>query len=398
MNRCVIHRHDAVSIYATAMSAQQTFLTAVLTDEGADAAQAAQNSYAGIAETLANEGKAVVHERVFGTCDVRDEVLLVRRTLLSRHGIDPHSPVTYVEGAPPSGSGLAGIQLHAVAGETPEDVWNIADEEGNPVGRGWTLGGTRFITLHSVHGLSGHDGPAPSRREQAERMFDQAAALLKGQGAEYRDVARTWIYNPEILEWYGPFNEVRNARYGEFGLMPDENGSACAKPLALPASTGIQAGNPFGAACLMDVFAVSGDPEVRPEVVQMTNRRQKDAFRYGSAFSRAAAIRGSDATRIEISGTAAIDEEGTSLYHGDARKQVLRTLENVEVLIAQEGASLLDICGATIFVKCPGDVEICRNTLAERGLGEFPGVWVLADVCRDDLLFEIDGMASVPRS
>ncbi len=129
----------------------------------------------------------------------------------------------------------------------------------------------------------------------------------------------------------------------------------------------------------------------------MTNPRQKDAFAYGSAFSRGAAVRMPGATWISFSGTAAIDEAGVSCHPGDFRAQMHMTLDVVEALIAQEGATLADICNATLFLKHAGSAAECRRVLRERGLEGLPGVPVVADVCRDDLLFEMDGTAAVVR-
>jgi enamine deaminase RidA (YjgF/YER057c/UK114 family) len=168
-------------------------------------------------------------------------------------------------------------------------------------------------------------------------------------------------------------------------------------PLSLPASTGIQGENRLGAASVMDVLAVMRTPASQVDVVQMGNVRQADAFEYGSAFSRGACIREPDMTQIQISGTAAVDEQGRSVCSGDARAQALWTLDTVEALIGQQGAGLTDICQATVFLKRAQDYTAYQQALAERGLNEMPAVCVLADVCRDELLFEMDGMAAFAR-
>lgn len=45
---------------------------------------------------------------------------------------------------------------------------------------------------------------------------------------------------------------------------------------------------------------------------------------------------------------------------------------------------------ANIFVKNPAIYERFQLAADARGLTDFPEVSVIADVCRDDLLFEID--------
>ena len=84
-------------------------------------------------------------------------------------------------------------------------------------------------------------------------MLERAERILRENGASYKDVVRTWFYLSDILGWYAAFNKVRNEKYGEFGIMPGPGD----RELLLPASTGIQGETPSGAACAMDLIAVS---------------------------------------------------------------------------------------------------------------------------------------------
>ena len=195
----------------------------------------------------------------------------------------------------------------------------------------------------------------------------------------------------DILEWYPEFNKVRNETYGEFGIMPGPGDG----DLLLPASTGIRGDTSSGAAATMDLVAVVGNPAFRPAVTQLTNRGQLDAFRYGAAFSRGSLITGTDTSLFHLSGTAAIDERGKSLFVGDIRGQINCTLDKVEALMAQAGSGLRDIVAATVFVKRPEFAMIFREMAVERGLADLPAVCVVADVCREELLFEIDAEAIV---
>ena len=147
----------------------------------------------------------------------------------------------------------------------------------------------------------------------------------------------------------------------------------------------------------MDLLAVVENGDTTLPVRKLTNRKQLDAFRYGAAFSRGAVITGDEVNIIQISGTAAIDEHGVSLYPGDIRSQINSTFDKSESLLAQEGAGLRDIAAATVFVKSPEYASIFWEMAADRGLAEFPAVCVVADVCREELLFEIDAEAVVRR-
>ena len=228
-------------------------------------------------------------------------------------------------------------------------------------------------------------------------MFERASRILELEGATFRDVARTWIYLPNILQWYDGFNAARSVKYREFGLIPVGPAESGGRRTLLPASTGISGSNPHGAGPVMDLLAVISKPECPVKVELMTNARQKDAFEYGSAFSRGVWIREPDMTQVQVSGTAAIDERGKSLFPGDCRAQIFRTFDIIEALIAPAGASLKDICQATVFLKRAQDLPVYRQAAAERGLADLPAVCVVADVCRDDLLFEVDATVEFAR-
>jgi enamine deaminase RidA (YjgF/YER057c/UK114 family) len=269
------------------------------------------------------------------------------------------------------------------------------------------------------------------RPEQACLMLERAERILRENGASYSDVVRTWFYLSDILGWYAGFNKVRNEKYGEFGIMPGPGD----RELLLPASTGIAGNSRVGAACAMDLIAVIGNNEngentlhntlplipspqgrgnnppsplvgegkgegehltkTRPSIRRLTNPSQLDAFRYGSAFARASVLRNGSLDLIEVSGTAAIDEHGVSLYPRDIRAQIDCTLNKVQTLLAQEGAELKDICSATVFVKHGEYAETFYEMATARGLDNFPCVCVVADVCREELLFEMDAEAVV---
>ena len=360
----------------------QAFLVVSLRSS-ADAAQAAKDSYALIAETLKEYCLEIVHERIFGSLSVEPFVMAARCSALRSYGVVPDNPVTYLQGDPPWGEGFAGAIIHAVAPISADDVWTIQDN-GVPCGRAWRKNTATYLMLQNIQAQSG------SMTTQVRSMLDRTERILGEHGASYRDVARTWFYLSDILDWYASFNKVRNEKYGEFGIMPGPGD----RDILLPASTGIRAYLPSGAAAAMDLLALV--PEAgRPSVRRLTNTAQLDAFRYGAAFSRGAVIKEDDLRIIQISGTAAIDEHGISLYPGDIRSQIKCTFDRIQTLLDQEGAELRDIAAATVYVKRAEYADIFREIAVERGLADFPAVCVVADVCREELLFEIDAEAVV---
>ena len=146
---------------------------------------------------------------------------------------------------------------------------------------------------------------------------------------------------------------------------------------------------------MMDLLAVTGPKGAPSCVQQLSNGCQLDAFRYGSAFSRGACIRVPGSTLIHVSGTAAIDEHGRSLHPGNLGGQITATLDKIEALLAQEKAGLQDFVAATILIQRREDAPAVWKMMAHRGLQAFPAVCVVADLCREELLFEIDGEVAI---
>jgi len=91
-----------------------------------------------------------------------------------------------------------------------------------------------------------------------------------------------------------------------------------------------------------------------------------------------------------VSGTAAIDEPGQSLYLNDIRAQIDCTFDKIETLLGQAKATLADVAAASVFVKHPQHAQLYWERAAARGLKGIPAVVMVADVCRAELLFEMD--------
>jgi enamine deaminase RidA (YjgF/YER057c/UK114 family) len=387
---------EAIRIHVLTPSPDLCYFVASVNQPVADPGKASAYIYRQAAEALGREEWQVVHERVFGSLAASESILAGRRETLQKQGLNPIRPLTFVQGSPLWGDGLAGVQIRAVRLKDRRDSWDIC-EDNTCWGRAWRHQGATYILLQNLHGLSGateNTHVKISPYEQTLRMFDRANRLLRSQGASYPDVIRTWIYLSRILEWYNEFNHARNAKYQEYGLMPRSMETAPTPQFGLPASTGIQGESPFNAAVVTDLFAITGEPSARPRLERMSNTRQKDAFRYGAAFCRGTTIRDPELVQFQISGTAAIDEHGVSLHPNNPSAQIRRTLDNLESLMAPVGASFEKVCSATVFLKRAEDASVYQQIAAERGLANLPAVSMIADICRPELLFELDAEAA----
>ncbi len=343
---------------------------------GADAAAL----YGEIAEVLAERQAVVVQERLYGALAVQGAAEAARSAAIAGSAAFGGSPPTYLQGMPACDDGLSGVHLCAIAGAEGAPILH-ADEAIGRVVR------TQAATYLYLNGLRGTDPGTPRPpSEQATRMFDAANEALRDLGYEYRDVVRTWIYIGDILGWYDDFNGARNACYTQYGLLGRGDDY-------LPASTGIQARSAGLVELTMDLLAIRPTADSDVHIERLHNPLQNEAYAYGSAFARAMEVVSGGARTVYISGTASIDECGASIYQGDIEAQILRVAENIEALIGTRGLGLKDIVQATVFLKDPSYIGPFYQLCAGTPFAEL-GVCMVADVCRSDLLFEIDAVAA----
>ncbi|MFQ5807980.1 MAG: Rid family hydrolase [Armatimonadota bacterium] len=358
-------------------------------EPGVPAAEQARTVYQGLPEALREGDAKVVHERIYGSLGARDVVLAERDEALGKSGL---AAPTYIQGAPcDADEGLAGVHMVAVRAGTAEEPVVVEDVtwNGRQCGRSVQRGGAELVYLADLASHAGSGAEESTPPEHAQAVLEAVNEALLGRGLSFRDVARTWVYLDDILSWYDDFNEVRNAFFRRVGLTRE------GAPAFVPTSTGIEGSNASGLRCTMDVLALRRTAEGYPGLWALSNPRQSEAYDYGSSFSRGACVAERDVTHIHVAGTAAIDEEGRSVCPGDLDGQVEFTLRNVESLLAEAGAGFHDIVHATVFFKRGTDASALRRVLERMGLPSFPAVTVRADVCREELLFEMDAEAIV---
>jgi len=250
--------------------------------------------------------------------------------------------------------------------------------------------------VRQVHGGGiSSDAGLEDTAARARDAFARMEAILRSAGMTFDHVVRQWNYIESLLDiqtagcgchqGYQAFNDVRTLAYetSEF-------------PAGYPASTGI--GQAAGGVAL-EFLALEAPQEV--SVVPFSNPRQVDAHRYSAGllvgesiedlprkstpkFERAKRVARGGEEVIFVSGTAAILGE-QSVAPGDVAAQTRTTIENIAALIEDRRLSSL-----RAYVKRTKDIAMVRN-ICEAAFGPIPALYVRADVCRDDLLVELEG-------
>jgi len=238
--------------------------------------------------------------------------------------------------------------------------------------------------------------------ERARQAFAAAEAVLAREDLTFGHVVRQWNYLEGMLDLrlakgqeiqgYQALNDVRTLVYdrAEFHV-------------GYPAATGI--GQAAGGV-ILEFLALDASPDI--DVAAVSNPKQIDAHAYsddvligealpeipGKAspkFERAKRVaRGADEI-VFVSGTASIlGEESVAL--GDVAGQTRVTLDNIAALVANRPLTRL-----RAYVKRTEDIPVVRE-VCEAAYGSIPAIYVTADVCRDELLVELEGSLVVSDS
>lgn len=312
-------------------------------------------------------GARVVKQTILGTLAASTEGLQALREVLG----PIQWPVTWVEGGPCASGSLAGIQAYAVRGARVETL----QCQGQVVGCVFADAWARYCLLGD---LRPKDDSAP-RRVQALQVFEAMDHALAQAGMRLSHLVRTWFFMDHLLEWYHEFNPVRTRFYAEKDVFDG----------VVPASTGIEGRNPAGTALVAEAIALQPmNNDVF--VIEADSPLQCSARSYGSAFSRAVEVRLPDARRLFISGTASISQEGRSLHVGNVAAQLEHTLEVVAAILHARGMSFDDICRAIAYFKHPSDAPLLHRCCQAHHIAPLPVLVTHGNVCREDLLFEIE--------
>jgi enamine deaminase RidA (YjgF/YER057c/UK114 family) len=241
-------------------------------------------------------------------------------------------------------------------------------------------------------------------RKAAENAFDQVVALLEKEDMTLNNIIRQWNYIGNILKIrngiqnYQVFNEVRSEYYSRYRTVT-----------GYPAATGI---GMKSESVIIDFCAISPDESVR--INKLSNPNQVNAYEYTQnilkgvkdtgkskkhppQFERALIIAFKNNAVLYISGTASIIGQET-IGKDDVAMQTTVTIENIKKLTSPEMISQvlperiqysMKYILLRIYIRNQEDFNTVR-TICEEHFPGIPAVFIEADICRDNLLTEIE--------
>jgi enamine deaminase RidA (YjgF/YER057c/UK114 family) len=323
--------------------------------------------FANLARFLHEHKAGIVSQDVFGSCDLYEEGM---RALEDTCG-EIEWPVTWIEGEGRLARTLTGTQVYAVSGTSVEPI----RLDGRIVGSMFEDEDARYCLLGGLC----PSGISHSDTEQAREVFEKMESVLGIAGFSFSDVVRTWLYINKILGWYDELNAVRNDFYAERRVSER----------MMPASTGVGAGNCTGAAVVAEALAIK--PKKRNiEIREIRSPLQCPASEYKSSFSRAVEVVLPDHRRLYVSGTASIEPAGKTAHVGDVEKQIALTMDVVEAILGSRQMGWSDVSRAIAYFKDIQDAPLLDRFCKGNRLPALPMAVAHGDICRDELLFEIE--------
>jgi enamine deaminase RidA (YjgF/YER057c/UK114 family) len=162
-----------------------------------------------------------------------------------------------------------------------------------------------------------------------------------------------------------------------------------------PASTGVGAElYPTSTQSALSLYTLLNPHGVAIEPMHAATLNE--APQYGSSFSRGLKICLHDKTVLLVSGTALIDEQGRTAHEGDIRRQIERTLRNVRELLKPQEADFGDLVEVLVYLKSFDMRHEFLRQWNQTRMSEVPCTIVQAELCRPNLLCELEALAVLP--
>lgn len=218
-------------------------------------------------------------------------------------------------------------------------------------------------------------------------LYHEIFDCIAAQG--FPHLLRVWHYLPQINHGQGSHEQ-----YQQFCL-----GRARAFDAWFDSTTHLPAGTAIGtrAGNELQIYFLA----TRQPVQQIENPRQVSAFQYPRQygprepqFSRAVVWSHGTGTTLLVSGTASIVGH-QSMHPGDLDGQLQETWRNLESLRTTAGAE--QVLALRVYIRHAEHYQQVRRFVADAVAASTPVLYLHADICREELLVEIEGVYALPQ-
>ncbi len=279
------------------------------------------------------------------------------------------------------GSGLVATGLEEASAKPVNEVWTV----NAPVVRGrsrncdWSktqdiICVARWLTKDECQSIE------QNTRDAYEAML----TVLDEHG--FSHPFRFWNYLPAINAGDGDDEVYKKFCTGRLNAFEAKR----VAPEAFPAASAL--GHHTDCAVFY-VFASKVEPR------HFNNQHQVNAYEYprqygisSPSFARATALSFDSCHRLFISGTASITGHQT-LGDGDIEKQLNVTMDNIHHLLETANPQGCELAAIKVYIRFSRHVDYV-STWLKTHYPQVEAVYTLADICRKDLLVEIEGFCA----
>lgn len=230
---------------------------------------------------------------------------------------------------------------------------------------------------------------ASTSEYQTRLLLNDYVMQLMARGCTLaKDCIRTWFFVQNVDVNYAGVVKARKEVFLTQNLTEETH---------YIASTGIEGRYADPSVLVtMDTYAIQG---LLPGQIQFlyAPSHLNPTYEYGVTFERGTAVSFGDRKQIFLSGTASIDNRGEIVAPGDIISQAKRMMENIQVLLAEAGATWKDVMQAIVYLRDPADYRVISDFFSSE-YPDWPYLLVHAPVCRLGWLCETECIAVVPAS
>ncbi len=330
-----------------------------------------------------------------------DKISTIRQTLSSLYTEENLPLFSYI------------VQPTAHADEVYAEVIYLNDIERNLILRRKKLQEIPYLIVENefssflfIEGNLHADFDATSREFDPD-LFQLIESIFETEGFNIHDIVRQWNYIGHItsstneIQHYQAFNEMRARFYDKTNWIQQ----------GYPAATGI--GMCMNGLLISLIAFTSKSDNIR--IIPIDNPLQVAAHHYSQSkligksihnlhatpkFERAKIILDKSCGICFVSGTAAIRGE-ESMHCMKADSQTRQTMENIYFLLSETNLKQYGITDFSttlisirVYIKHMHDFNLIKSEV-DKHWPEIPAIFVQADICRNELLVEIEGVVKL---